>query len=127
MSRVMLDASALLAFLNGEPGGDTVPAMTGDAVISSVNFAEIVSVLTAQGMDEALVRKQLGLLVLDVRDFGRQAAEEAGFMIAQTRSSGLSLGDRACLAAARHERIPALTADRSWSKIDVGVEIQFIR
>ena len=127
MSRVILDASALLAFMNGEPGGDAVPAATGEAAISAVNLAEVVSVLTAQGMSEELVREQLDQLVLDVRDFGRPAAFETGLMVAKTRSLGLSLGDRACLASARQEGIPALTSDRSWANVDVGVTVQLIR
>jgi PIN domain nuclease of toxin-antitoxin system len=123
----MLDASALLAFLNGETGGERVPVTTGEAAISAVNFAEVVSVMTAQGMNEALVRKQLAQVVLDVVDFDRMSAEDAGFMIARTKDLGLSLGDRACLAAARREQVPAMTGDRSWSKADVGVNVQLIR
>ena len=127
MNRVMLDASAVLAFVIGEPGSDRVPVMTGEAAISSVNYAEVVSIMIAQGMGETSVRQQLAQIVLDVIDFDRNLAEEAGFMIAKTKACGLSLGDRACLATAKREQIPALTSDRSWSKVDVGVQVQLIR
>lgn len=127
MNRVMLDASAVLAFVNGETGSDRVPVMTGEAAISAVNYAEVVSIMIAQGMGEVPVREQLARIVLDVVDFDRGLAEEVGLMIAKTKALGLSLGDRACLAAARREQIPALTSDRSWSKVDIGVEVQLIR
>jgi PIN domain nuclease of toxin-antitoxin system len=50
-------------------------------------------------------------------------------MVAQTRPLGLSLGDRACLALARRERLPALTADRIWLQAGtlIGVEVRLIR
>jgi PIN domain nuclease of toxin-antitoxin system len=127
MSRVVLDASALLAFINGEPGGEIVPVTTGDALISAVNFAEVISVMTTQGMDETAVRKQLAQVVLEVLEFERGSAEEAGFMISKTKGQGLSLGDRACLSAARRESIPAMTSDRSWANVHVGVEVKLIR
>jgi PIN domain nuclease of toxin-antitoxin system len=127
MSRVILDASAVLAFVNDEPGGDAVPVTTGDACISAVNYAEVISVMTARGMDETSVRKQLEQIVLDVLDFERHSAEDAGFLIGQTAHLGLSFGDRACLATARRENIPALTSDRSWAGVNVGVKVQLIR
>jgi PIN domain nuclease of toxin-antitoxin system len=123
----MLDASALLAFINGEPGGEIVPVTTGDASMSAVNFAEVISVMTTQGMDETAVRKQLAQVVLEVVEFERASAEETGFMISRTKGKGLSLGDRACLAAARRENIPAMTGDRSWAGVHVGVEVKLIR
>jgi PIN domain nuclease of toxin-antitoxin system len=123
----MLDASAVLAFVNGEPGGDLVPVTTGEAAISAVNYAEVVSVMTSQGVNESSVRRQLAQIVLEVIDFDRGLAEEAGLMIAKTKDGGLSLGDRACLAAAKREQIPALTSDRSWSRVNVGVKVQLIR
>ena len=123
----MLDASALLAFVNGEPGGDLVPLTTGEAMMSAVNLSESISVMITQGMSEASVRKQLASILLEVLDFDRSCAENAGFMIQKTKPFGLSLGDRACLATALDRHIPALTGDHSWSKTDVGVAVKFIR
>jgi PIN domain nuclease of toxin-antitoxin system len=123
----MLDTSALLAYLNGETGADKVPVNAGDAAMSTVNYAETVAVLTRRGMSAAEVRTILSSVLLNVVDFDRGMAEVAGFMIATTRPFGLSLGDRACLAAARSAGIPAMTADRSWSKLGIGVPIQLIR
>jgi ribonuclease VapC len=123
----MLDASALLAFLSGETGSENVPATSGQAMISAVNYAEAVSVLTRRGVPAADVCRQLSRLILDIVEFGSESAEMAGFLIEKTKSSGLSLGDRACLAEASRSKIPALTADQAWHGLDIGVPIQFIR
>jgi ribonuclease VapC len=40
---------------------------------------------------------------------------------------GLSFGDRACLALAKSLVAPALTADRSWARLDLGIAIEVIR
>ncbi|HEX4160234.1 MAG TPA: type II toxin-antitoxin system VapC family toxin [Rhizomicrobium sp.] len=123
----MLDASALLAWLNGEPGGDKVPVNTGDARISAVNYSEVAAVMTRRGASAADIRATLSSILLDIAPFDTEAAEAAGFMIASTKSSGLSFGDRACLATALKQGIPAMTADRSWSGLKVAVRVQLIR
>ena len=51
----------------------------------------------------------------------------AGVLHAATRSRGLSLGDRICLALAEGEGVPALTADRAWADLDIGIEVSLIR
>ena len=127
MNKMMLDASALLAYLRGEPGSEIVPATTGEAAISAVNYAEVVSVLTARGMPAASVRRQLSRIVLEIVTFGHASAEAAGLLIEKTKPFGLSLGDRACLAEASLAGVPALTADHAWRGLDIGVPIQFIR
>jgi ribonuclease VapC len=127
VSKVMLDASALLAYLLREPGAENVPASDGEAAISAVNFAEVVSVLTLRGVPAAVIRKQISRTTIDIVDFDGGAAEAAGLLVEKTRKLGLSLGDRACLVAASRTGIPALTADRAWKDVDVGVQIQFIR
>ena len=127
MNRVMLDASAVLAFLRREPGFENVPVLTGEAAISAVNYAEIVSVMTMQGIPRDVLRSEIGSLVLEVIEFSRESAEAAGLLIAQTKLFGLSLGDRACLAEAARRDLPVVTADRAWKDIDIGISIRLIR
>ena len=127
MSSVVLDSSALLAFIHGEPGGEAVAAVIGDALMSSVNHAEVVTKLVGRTGSLAAVRAALGFAGVDIVDFDQSLAEETGALVRHTRPSGLSLGDRACLALAVREGVPAVTADRIWATLDVGVEVRLIR
>jgi ribonuclease VapC len=127
MSKVVLDASAFLAFINGETGSEQVAAALGDAMISAVNFAETVTKLALRGKFVDRVLAELTEVEIEVVEFDRALAEATGLLASLTRTTGLSLGDRACLALARREKAVALTADTAWRKIDLGVEIRFIR
>ena len=49
MSSAVLDASALLAFLRREPGGERVEEVLADSVISTVSLAEVLSTALDQG------------------------------------------------------------------------------
>jgi len=127
MARIVLDASALLAYIHGEPGAERVSAVLDEAIISTVNLAEAITklVLTTGSRERTL--RLIEEAEVDVVDFDRGLAQETGVLSALTRTRGLSLGDRACLALAQRERAVALTADSGWSKINVGIDIQFIR
>jgi PIN domain nuclease of toxin-antitoxin system len=127
MSGVVLDSSALLAFIQGEPGSEVVAATVGDALMSSVNHAEVVTKLVERTGSLDVARAALGIANVDVVDFDRSQAEQAGLLAKQTRSRGLSLGDRACLALAAREAAPVLTADRIWATLKLDVEIRLIR
>ncbi len=127
MSSAVLDASAVMAFLNGEPGADLVAEVLAESIISTVNLAEVVGNLAKQGMDPAPIRQNLDDLQLDSIALDRAVAERAGLMLVETRKAGLSLADRICLALAESERVPAYTADRAWAGLDIGVEIRVIR
>ncbi|MBV8752781.1 MAG: type II toxin-antitoxin system VapC family toxin [Hyphomicrobiales bacterium] len=127
MSSVVLDSSALLAFIHGEPGGEVVGGVIGQAVISSVNHAEVVTKLVERTGSLDLARAALGMASVDVIDFDRLQAEQAGALVKRTRSRGLSLGDRACLTLAAREGAPVLTADRIWATLKLDVEVRLIR
>jgi PIN domain nuclease of toxin-antitoxin system len=45
----------------------------------------------------------------------------------KTRRTGVSMGDRFCLALAQETGARALTADRRWKDLDLGVTITLIR
>jgi ribonuclease VapC len=123
----VLDASALLALLNGEPGNKVVAENLPGAVISAVNLSEVVAKLGEAGMPNDVVRSALEDLEIEFRAFDSEAAYLTGALRAQTRKLGLSLGDRACVALGLQLSFPVLTADRNWKALDVGVEIRTIR
>jgi ribonuclease VapC len=60
-------------------------------------------------------------------DFTVDDATVPGRLWQATRDAGLSLADRACLALASRLGVPAVTADRAWSALDVGVEVIVVR
>jgi ribonuclease VapC len=124
---VVLDSSALLAFIQAEPGGEAVSGVVGEALMSSVNHAEVVTKLVERTGSLEIARTALGIASVDVVDFDRWQAEQAGLLVKTTRSYGLSLGDRACLALAMRESVPVLTADRIWAKLKLNVEVRVIR
>lgn len=127
--RFVLDASALLAGLNGEPGGDRVAAALDFAVVSAVNYAEVAGGLSRGANSPQRVRAILQTLGCTVVPADEEMAIDAGLMRALTDRAGLSLGDRFCLALSRRLRAPTLTADRQWTLIadDVGVKVELIR
>lgn len=127
MHDCVLDASALLALLNAEKGAEIAQDFLPDAVISAVNLAEVVSRLTAIGMPEMDIRDTLTLLGLEVIPFNEEQAYQAGLLYPFGREYGLSLGDRACLALARSTAATAVTADRAWVELNLGIEIKSIR
>lgn len=127
MASSVLDASALLALLQGEPGAEAVAAIVGDAVIVSVNLAEVLGKLLEFGQPRDLALRAIGQTAVQVVAFDGGMGIEAGDMIPVARRAGLSLGDVACLAAARRLGLPAYTGDRSWTRHDFGVEIRLIR
>jgi len=123
----VLDASAVLALLYREPGHDQVADLLDGAVISAVNFSEIRQKLAQHGAEPALADTLLALGAR-VLPFTADAAGAAAALWPATRSRGLSLADRACLAAA--QAVPdgvAVTADATWAGLDLGVAVRVIR
>ena len=129
---VVLDASAVLAFLKGEPGGDVVLPHIGTAVVSAVNLQEVIKDLALAGMTTDEATEVLADLHLDVRPHDMGAAYAAGMLVTATKRYGRGLGDRTCMALGIALGLPVLTADREWRRIaeDEGVEglvLEFVR
>lgn len=128
MSRVVLDASALLAVLNQEPGGDRLtPELLSNSMSSTVNLAEVHTKLVARGGDPDEAWEDTLSPVNEIVPFTAEHAKIAGALVAQTRFLGLSLGDRACLALGLALKAPIYTAERSWKRLRLGVKIHVIR
>ena len=120
---VVLDASAFLAYLLGEPGGEEVrDAIGGGALISAVNWAEVLSKLADAGVEPGeaarrLARERVLPGAVSVAAFDAAQALEAARLRSSTRRVGLSLGDRACLALGRVAGLEVLTAEASWAAV----------
>jgi len=123
----VLDASALLAMLQGEPGGEVVQELLETALISSVNWAEVAQKALEWQAEVEGMRHELAALGLEILPFTAPVAETTARLRATTRQAGLSLGDRACLATAAVLGLPAITADRVWLDLGLPIEIRAVR
>ncbi len=124
---VVLDASALLAVLRAEPGAERVEPRLEGARIGAVNLSEVVAKLDDDGVPELEIQRAIGRLDLEVHAFDAAQAYAAGVLRQKTRALGLSFGDRACLSLAQRLGAVALTADRSWARLEIGVVVDVIR
>lgn len=123
----VLDVSALLAVLQGEPGGEAVEELLGTSAISSVNWSEVIQKALEKKTGIEGLREELESLGLEVIPFTAELAEKTALLRAETRSAGLSLGDRACLALAEDLGRPAVTTDKIWGDLPLRVEVRVIR
>jgi PIN domain nuclease of toxin-antitoxin system len=133
MSNVVLDASALLAYLGNEQGADKVEnTIANGACISTVNWAEVLSKLTDRGQSVKAITKELiteGLIgeAIELVPFTADDAEIAAELRAKTKSLGLSLADRSCLALGLRLKLPVITSDKSWAKLKLDIAVRSIR
>ncbi|HYO46857.1 MAG TPA: type II toxin-antitoxin system VapC family toxin [Gemmatimonadota bacterium] len=124
---IALDASALLAFLFSEGGHEQVTEHLTDSCMSAVNLAEVLGRFARDGIDPLGVLRRLEATPIELVPFDSEDAARVAALFPLTRHLGLSLGDRACLALAISRDIPALTTDRTWERLDIGVDIQVVR
>ena len=129
MNKVVLDTSAVLAYLFQETGADMLTPVfeAASGLISSVNYAELVGKLIARGMPPAVIRETLTGLELEVVAYDETQAFLTGELRSVGKTAGLSLGDRACLALGTIMQLPVLTADRAWLGVPTQVEVRSIR
>jgi ribonuclease VapC len=133
VNKSVLDASAFLAYLRDEPGAEIVEnSLIDGCYISIINWVEVLSKIIDLGESPDEIIKQLrdeGLLENSLEIIA--CSEEDAITIAKfrplTKSAGLSLGDRACLALGKRFNLPVLTADKVWSSLSLGITINLIR
>jgi PIN domain nuclease of toxin-antitoxin system len=124
----VLDASALLALINSEPGADIVAAgMTAVAAMSAVNLSEVAAKLSEGGVSDTDVLAVVQSFRIVFMPFDENLAYQTARVRVTTKPLGLSLGDRACLALAQELGVPAYTADRAWQTLSIDVAVRVIR
>jgi len=128
MSKAALDASAILAYLFNERGAERLtPEVLEDALVSTVNLAEVQTKLVKLGRsteDAWIDAHSLGTLAVP---YTSEHARIAGDLMTQTEKYGLSLGDRSCLALAIALNAPVYTTEQIWRDLKVGIPIHVIR
>src|SRR5580765_412542 len=124
---VVLDSSAVLAYLQNEPGGETALTALTSAVMSSVNYAEVITKLIEWGATADEAETTAEVLALDLVAADATRCIQAGRLHERTKGRGVSIGDRFCLALAEETGLPVLTADKRWAELEIGVEVRLIR
>jgi PIN domain nuclease of toxin-antitoxin system len=124
----VLDASALLAVLQREAGAEVVLPVIEGALMSSVNWSEVVQKAAARGVAvDRRMRRDVEAIGVRIVPFAPDDAEAAAGIWEAAPRAGLSLGDRACLALARDRGAVALTTDRAWAALPLGVTVEVVR
>jgi ribonuclease VapC len=121
------DASAVLAVLLNEPGGAAIAATLENALLSTVNLAEVHTRLLLRGIPSDRAWGRVQSLHCEACPFSEEQARIAAELITATKPYGLSLGDRACLALALDRKAAVYTTDRLWKSLPLGIEVQVIR
>ena len=124
---VILDASALLAWLHDEPGSKMVDEVLHQAIISTVNWSEVIQKSISKGVDIEGMRGDIEALGVRLKPLDVNVAELAAHIWLENKKGSLSLADRICLALAQTSNLPVLTADKDWIKAAINVQIQLIR
>lgn len=123
----VLDSSAVLCVLANEEGTAAINHILPYAVMSAVNLAEVIAKLQERGATDEIIEGSLADLNISVIDFDKQQADKTGKLRLATRSRGLSLGDRACLALAASRGAIAVTTDKAWKDLDGSIHIMLVR
>jgi len=124
---IILDASAVLAYLLDEPGGEKVFEHLRNASIPSLCYSEVLGRTFQLNGDFEAAKYRVDALKLTVVPFDANLAAVAASLLPATRPFGISLADRSCLATAMERRLPVLTSDRDWAKAKLPVKLVFFR
>lgn len=127
MIEYILDASAFLALIQHESGHETVNQILPWAAISTVNLSEVIAKLTEKGGTDREIRQIIEVFNLASIPFNETHCFIAGLLRSETKSLGLSFGDRACLSLAIQRELVVITADKAWANLSIGLEIRVIR
>ena len=124
---IVLDSSALLAWLLREPRWQRVDEDLSRAHMSTVNLCEVLARVQRATEDASLLRDALKESPLRIEPFTVEDAEIAARLEPLTRACGLSLGDRACLALGLRLEGSVMTTDRSWNRLALPIANEVIR
>jgi PIN domain nuclease of toxin-antitoxin system len=124
---IVLDASAVLALIFGEPGSDRVMAVVRSATISTVNFCEVLGKLQRLGAPADEADRRARQAQFAIADFDTGLAQRAAALLVPGERFGLSLGDRACLALAMQHDAMLLTSDRNMQSAGLWPKVELIR
>jgi PIN domain nuclease of toxin-antitoxin system len=128
MTDIVLDSSAVLAMVYGEPGGVKVRAAIVSPLyavsISAVNWCEVLTKLGRKSPIMTAERLAAILPGVEVVPFAQSEAEQAASLAKSCPD--ISLGGRACLALASLLDSAAWTTDKIWAQMPVGAKLEML-
>ena len=127
MSKLVFDASALLAVLLGEEHAKEAERLLSVSIMSAVNFSEVVGKLVDIDMPENKIKEILESFPIEIYPFDKEQAYISGLLRSITKPKGLSFGDRACLSLGMILKSSVVTMDKVWKNLNIGVEIKVLR
>jgi ribonuclease VapC len=113
----ILDSSALLAAVLGEPGTDQVLEILDQSAMSTVNLLEAFGKLIQKGIPAERVQERLESFALPTIHWTEEDVWASADLVPLAWIHGLSLGDWVCLATARRYGAQAVTTDREWTRL----------
>lgn len=119
---IVLDASAVLAYLGGEPGADVVADNLDGAILGAANLSEVLQKVRSRGANWELASALLRSKNVAIAPVVEQDAEQASLI--WKPGAGLSLADRLCLALGERLGATILTADKAWGDRPGVVQIR---
>jgi ribonuclease VapC len=129
VTNIVLDSSAVLAMVFGEPGGKRVHAAIVSTLhvvsISAINWCEVLAKLGQKSPIMTAEKLTAILPGVEVVAFGQADAEQVAALARSCPQ--ISLGDRACLALARSLDATAWTTDKIWAKLPAGAALEVLR
>jgi PIN domain nuclease of toxin-antitoxin system len=127
-AQTILDSSALLAALRGENGASEIMEIIDNGThMTTVNLAGVITKLyhyktTREEIDELIYDLPIHFIDVD-----KELAQLSSSYYLQAKEFGLSLADKICLAAAQRGNYTAITTDKIWAKINLGISVRVIR
>lgn len=122
--RILLDASAYIAWINKELGSESVEKIINKAVINTVTYTEIISFYARIGLETPLLEDLCKYV--SIININEEISFNAGKMIKISKEFGLSLGDRLCLSSAIYFKLKVYTADKIWLNLSEKLNLQII-
>lgn len=127
MTSVVLDASALLAVMNSEPGADIVRASLVGALMSAVNYSEVMKKTIERNVAVDSLHALVKTASIDIIPFDTLLAEASAELYPLTKAHGMSFADRACLALGIHRKLIVLTAEKKMRIRNLPITVKLIR
>ena len=124
---MVLDSSALLAFLLRERGHDVVSLALPAGLISAVNYSEVLARIAREQISARTLHPKISQYGLTVVEFDTAQAVVAGEIRDRARQHGIGLADCCCMALAIHRALPVLTGDHAWANLGLDLSIEMFR